>query len=218
MTTWKQLSPGLRAALAAPWLLIVAAVALGSTPALRQVLIDAANQPTADVSLSSPHWTGTLDPDRLPAGVPQYQRDGSGALSLPGTLEAAGLVNARAGLLTSGLYVANGQLLVMDADGRLYYTNAGALTDLQGNLLDSGGNPVADFYGNRFVAGSLYGPAGLIVDAGGVTYVPNGLSVWGANAVAAPPPAIADATDLASVIAGFNALKADVAAYGFITQ
>ena len=182
------------------------------------MLIDAANQPTADVSLSSSHWTGTLDPDRLPAGVPQYQRDGSGALSLPGTLEVTGLVNAHGGLLTSGLYVASGYPPIMDADGRLYYTNTNALTDAQGNLFDSSGSQIADIYGNRFVPSNLYGPAGLIVDLNGVTYVPTGLSVWGANPVAAPPAAIPDATDLASVIAGFNTLKADVAAYGFITQ
>ena len=77
MTTFRQLSPSLRAAITAPWLLLAAAAVLGATPAFRQLLIDASNQPTADVSLSSPHWTGTLDPGRLPDRVVQYDENGN---------------------------------------------------------------------------------------------------------------------------------------------
>ena len=66
MTTWKQLSRPLRLLLAAPWLLLTALASVASVPSFRALLLDPANQPTADVSLSSPHWTGTLDAARLP--------------------------------------------------------------------------------------------------------------------------------------------------------
>ena len=112
MIHWKQLSPALRAAVAAPWLLVLAAVAVGSPPPQRHVMNDAANQPTVDVSLSSPHWTGTLDPARLPASVALL--DAQGNLSLSHILSTSGTV------IAARLHAANGYALLMDAVVRLY--------------------------------------------------------------------------------------------------
>ena len=72
------------------------------------------------------------------------------------------------------------------------------LTDIESNLFDASGHVIADSTGN------LHAVAGL--------------SVWSTNPPGAQPAAIADAADLASVIAAFNTLKADVAAYGLIAQ
>ena len=132
MTTWKQLSRSVRVAFAAPWCLLAALAAVAATPATRALLLDAANHPTADVDLVSAHWTGTLDPARLPASVPLL--DGGGGLVLNGSLATSGTISGDG----SGLYDLPAATPYADVSGGgLSYLPAGVSAVTLGSPLTS---------------------------------------------------------------------------------
>ncbi len=275
MTTWKQLSRPLRLAIATPWCLLAASFTLALTPG-GGLILDYANRPTADVSLTSTHWTGTLDPARLPASVAQYAGDQSlttpGALALGGSLydrfgalliddpgqfhasqihsragdpsidlsdPASGCLRDDGGVSLSWDYagievpgsvsVAAGAIR-LSADGTAVFNGEVQLTE---GVSIGGGYTVIDNYGHIQAAGSLATDGGnLSTDGSGSLAVQNlyasnacsagslssfqGFGIYGSNGPAFQPDSISDAADLASVIAGFNALKADLASYGLL--
>lgn len=122
MIRYRELSRSLRLAVAAPWCLLLGLAGVAASPAFRQLLLDpATGQPTAAVSLSGPHWTGTLDAARLPAD-PVAGRD-----IVPASVTADYGIMAGGSLsLADGNFVANdaGVFLngyqVADTEGCLY--------------------------------------------------------------------------------------------------
>ncbi len=276
MTTWKQLSRPLRLAIAAPWCLLAAFAAVAATPATRALLLDAASKPTDDVSFTSPHWTGTLDPARLPASVAQYASDQS--LTTPGAVALGGYLHDQYGVLliddagqffASRIYSRTGDpsidlsdpatgVLRDDGVASLSWTYdgieipgsvsvaAGAIilsvdgtaefsgpVQCAGGVGVGGGYAQIDDYGNIQTAGFLATDGGNITSdgSGNLTvyglnttdavcaqylYVSQSLGFYGSYGPNSQPSAITDATDLDSVVAGFNALKADMASYGLI--
>ena len=224
MTTFRQLSPSLRAAITAPWLLLAAAVALGATPAFRQLLIDASKQPTADVSLSSPHWTGTLDPARLPARVVQYDENGNvfvgfdaafvgstdGGLNLNGEASSDGNEDWQfpgfvsiLGLSVGGGFNADNGNLSTDGTGDLTVRALSVLEQIQAqSILTS----TAYISGDVNIQGTLSVGGTPFVDSYGELYYANGvlLTDIGSNLFDASGHVIADSTGNLYAVAGLG--------------
>ncbi len=102
--------------------LLLGALTTGAV-ATHQLLLDATNRPTDDVSFSGPHWVGTLDAARLPASVPLLDIDGN--LSVSGKLNATGGTHA-------------GRIDISNSGGNIFTSNGG------GNLDTSGGGGTID--------------------------------------------------------------------------
>ncbi len=195
-TSWKQLSRPLRVAIAAPWLLLVAAATLAATPGGQQLLLDYANRPTGPVSLSSSNWTGTLDPARLPGSVPLLADLGSGSgspidLNVQGAVLQDGILIAYQGALfypnnytltdlSSTLYYPNGVPLA-DPAGILYSSSGGKLVDSQGSLY-AGGILVADFNGNLYSYGNISNEGVIVCDNSNNSYA-NSYTVNGGTVI-----------------------------------
>ncbi len=122
--------------------------------ATHQLLLDATNRPTGDVSFSAPHWVGTLDAARLPASVPLL--DGDGNLSVSGSLNTGGAI-------LEGIY--SGAISTLYYGGSIDTSNGG------GSLRTNGGGTIDTSYGGSI--NTSYGGGYLITDGNGAPADPD---------------------------------------------
>ena len=173
----------LRRQLRALWIanaLLVAAVCVAATPAVRPLFLDTSNHPTAYVDFGDNHWTGTLDPARLPASAPLL--DGSLNLALTGNLTASGYLSTDGGALYSdgggdvtlwSFSAANGAIH-SDSQGNLYFSAGfvnGSLS-ATGPVISSQGFSVANGTPSIDESGTIYYPNGMTLAAGDCLYAP----------------------------------------------
>ena len=136
-------------------------LAVGTTAAVstHQLLLDAANQPVGDLSLTSPHVVGTLDPARLPASVPVLNAGDN--LVLDG-----GNGSLLANWVFFDTLYTRASLRIADGDGNLSAANltASGATSLDDGFIGTDG-------AGGLNVGTLLAVAGrLVVDSDGVLY------------------------------------------------
>ena len=177
MTTFRQLSRPLRAAIVASYVLALALVATAATPGFRTLLLDANNHPTTTVDFASSHWTG--DPTSGKAINPA-----STGATTPST-------GAFTSLFVSGAFASDAGDINSDGLGNM---------NVESSLYVAGPFSTGPFVYD-FQAGGSDGSGGLFVtsltSSGNLT-VSDSLGIWGA---APPTSQAATPTDLPGVIA-----------------
>ena len=193
-------------------------LAIGTTAAVStyQLLLDAANHPTSDFSLTSTHLIDTLDDARLSANVPLLN---AGSNVFTGDLYTADLYVGNNEIIdfngnvyaVGNLYAGN--CLVADNSGNVnatYLTVSGTLSsdndginsDGLGDLTLSGGITVGQ-YGYSFSNGADLYPdgnpgssTGLVLSGAGTYYltIGGGIGAYGVTPPATQPAAIANPT------------------------